>query len=357
MADADVTQLSSCATCHAWNGERSKIAFCPNSNEIQIWGKEGGAWEPVDTLTEHDQTVTSIDWAPKTNRIVSCSQDRNAYVWTEVDGGFWKPTLVILRINRAATEVKWSPNEDKFAVASGAKCVSVCNFEEDNDWWVSKHIKKHKSTVLSISWHPNNVLIATASSDFKVRVFSAFIKGDQKPGETPFGSRLPFGGDPLQEYTTNGWVQCVRWSPSGNQIAYCCQDSTFSVIDVSGGAPGVTHTVRLAGLPLLSLAWTSDKSVVGVGHGLNPILFENTGNWTLKRFLDEKKTADKSGASSNAFKMFQNKTNTGQSTDVQTLDTKHQNCITAVAIFGGTPQKVTAVSTTGLDGKLIIWRL
>jgi actin related protein 2/3 complex subunit 1A/1B len=25
--------------------------------------------------------VTGIDWAPKTNRIVTCSADRNAYVW------------------------------------------------------------------------------------------------------------------------------------------------------------------------------------------------------------------------------------------------------------------------------------
>lgn len=55
--------------------------------------------------------------------------------------------------------------------------MSVCYFEEDNDWWISKHIKKHKSTVLGVSWHPSNVLLATASSDFKCRIFSAFIKG------------------------------------------------------------------------------------------------------------------------------------------------------------------------------------
>jgi len=60
-------------------------------------------------LQEHDQLVTGIDWSPKTNRIVTCSQDRNAYVWTFQDNQ-WKPTLVILRINRAATNVKWSPD-------------------------------------------------------------------------------------------------------------------------------------------------------------------------------------------------------------------------------------------------------
>ena len=58
---------------------------------------------------QHDKVVTGIDWAPNTNRIVTCGQDRNAYVWTHKDG-VWKPTLVILRINRAATHVKWSPH-------------------------------------------------------------------------------------------------------------------------------------------------------------------------------------------------------------------------------------------------------
>ena len=111
---------------------------------------------------------------------MTCSQDRNAYVWTN-EGGVWKPGLVLLRINRAATYVRWSPKEDKFAVASGARCIAICYFEEDNDWWASKHLKKPiRSTVLSLDWHPNNVLLAAGSADMKARVFSSFIKGLDK---------------------------------------------------------------------------------------------------------------------------------------------------------------------------------
>lgn len=56
-------------------------------------------------------TVMGIDWAPKTNRIVTCSADKNAYVWTQKEDGKWDqyPAWVLLRINRAATCVKWSP--------------------------------------------------------------------------------------------------------------------------------------------------------------------------------------------------------------------------------------------------------
>jgi len=79
-----------------------------------------------DHPVKHDKAITSIDWAPSSNRIVTASQDRNAYVWSQSPDPLtgrmvWKPTLVLLRINRAATFVRWSPNEDKFAVASGAR--------------------------------------------------------------------------------------------------------------------------------------------------------------------------------------------------------------------------------------------
>ncbi|KAJ2877901.1 ARP2/3 actin-organizing complex subunit Sop2, partial [Coemansia aciculifera] len=168
-----------CVTAHAFNHDKSQVAVCPNSNEVHIYARNGTQWTPIHVLKEHDLLVTSVDWAPRTNRIVTCSQDKNAYVWTlDESTNVWKPTLVHLRINRAATQARWSPMEDKFAVASGDKCVAICYFGEDNDWWVSKHIKKPiASTVLCVDWHPNNVLIACGGTDMKARVFSAYIKG------------------------------------------------------------------------------------------------------------------------------------------------------------------------------------
>lgn len=81
--------------------------------------------------------LIGIDWAPESNRIVTCGTDRNAYVWT-LKGRVWKPTLVILRINRAARCVRWAPREDKFAVGSGSRVISICYFEQENDWWVQR---------------------------------------------------------------------------------------------------------------------------------------------------------------------------------------------------------------------------
>jgi len=73
--------------------------------------------------------------------------------------------------------------------------ISVCYFEEENSWWVSKHIKKPiRSTITCIDWHPNNVLLATGSTDFKLRVFSTYIKEiESRPVATDWGKKMPFG--------------------------------------------------------------------------------------------------------------------------------------------------------------------
>ena len=172
--------------------------------------------------------VSAIDWSPVTNKIVSCSHDRNAFVWTyqpasRDEPASWKPALVVLRIDKAAIDVKWSLEGLRFAVTSAAKCVPVCTYEVANDWWVSKMIKKKfKSTVLCCAFHPyNGQVVATGSSDFKCRIYSTFIAevDGATPNAWPFETPLEFG-EPYLELSAQGWVNSVAWSPSGNVLAF-----------------------------------------------------------------------------------------------------------------------------------------
>lgn len=122
-------------------------------------------------LAQHDLLVTSIDWCPVTGRIVTCSQDRNAFVWTlNASTGEWAKQMVLLRINRAATSCRWSPNGKKFAVSSGSNTVCICSFDEVSDWWVSQAITRFKSTVNSVEWHPNSMLVAAVGCDYHCRI-------------------------------------------------------------------------------------------------------------------------------------------------------------------------------------------
>ena len=74
---------SSGISCHAWNGKRNQIALCPYTNEVHIYDVDEGSGEYklAGTLSEHEQLVAGLDWAPKRDMIVTCAHDRNAYVW------------------------------------------------------------------------------------------------------------------------------------------------------------------------------------------------------------------------------------------------------------------------------------
>ena len=181
------------------------LALCPNTSEVFIYtGCKGdpSTWKRAHVLTEHDLLVSSIDWHPTTNRLLTCSHDRNAFVWSyDADTDAWKPQVVILRINRAALDARWSPDGSKFAVASSNKQVQVCFFEPANNWWVSKALKRAKSSVVGVSWHPSGVAVATASTDYRCRVASAVlpeVDGAADPTAPPhavFGPVPEFGGE------------------------------------------------------------------------------------------------------------------------------------------------------------------
>lgn len=316
--------------------------------------------------------MSSIDWSPVNNKIVTCSHDRNAFVWTFVpktkddEEEKWIKSPVHLRIDRAAMHVKWSSDGKRFAVASGAKVVPLCTWDRENDWWTSKTIKKHKSTVLCVAFHPTNgQLLATGCADFKCRVISTYT-GDvdsEGPNAHPFATPVELG-ETYAEMSALGWVNAVAWAPSGNVLAFAAHDSSLHVATLSATARPVVRTIRFREMPLNSLIFVTEGAIIGGGHDFNPILYTRAagGTWALNRRLDERKEDKAASATSGvsaARALFQNKTRSGQDAkaDSDTLWTQHDNAITCIANASVSRGPVDKVSTSGLDGRLVIWDL
>lgn len=340
-------------TSHCFNAQRTEVAISPSSNQVSIYKKNSSNFELLHSLPDHDKLVTCIDWAPLSNRIVTCSQDRNAYVWTfDKSSNQWNPVLVLLRINRAATHVRWSPKEDKFAVASGARLVSVCYFEEENNWWVSKHLKKPiRSTVLSVDWHPENILLATGSSDMKARVFSAWIKGiDPKASDQTWGEKLPFG-TVCGEFNAGGWVHGVGFSPNGTQLAFCAHDSTVTI----ASGPQNIQVVYCNVLPFVTLVWTGETQIVAAGHDYAPFLISKTNSWALAGKIDNPKKKESFGNTAlNKFKAMDSRAQQNNN-DQELGTTTHQNTITTLLKHVSSGGRVTQLSSSGVDGQIVIW--
>lgn len=330
---------------------------------MHIYKRDGADWKLLDVLKQHDLRVMGIDWAPNTNRIVTCGIDRNAYVWSQNEQGTFKPTLVLLRINRAATCVKWSPLENKIAVGSGARLISICYFESENDWWVSKHIKKPiRSTITSLDWHPNNVLLVAGSTDYKARVFSAYIKDiESQPSPTPWGNRMPLGQLMAEFKNSNqggGWVHSVSFSSDGSKICWVGHDSTINIGDATNG--NAVFKLKTEFLPFLDCHWISSTSIVVAGHSCIPIIYsvDQNNKVTMKGKLDQAQKKESTGVS--AMKIFQSldRNNVRSENDDANLNSIHQNAIACISIYEGDKKSgVRKISTSGLDGQIVIWDL
>jgi len=346
---------------HAFNHDMSAVVVSNSTQNTHVMKRDAdGKYQEDVILKEHLERVTSVDWAPKTNRIVTCGGDRNAYVWNySEETGEWKPCLVLLRINRAATYVRWSPNEDRFAVGSGARLLSVCYFDPQNNWWVSKHIKKPiRSTILCIDWHPCNYLLAIGACDFKARVFSSALKElNDKPVVSAWMPKLSKFGTLLAEFEgTKGWVHGVKFSPSGNLLAWVGHDSSVNV--VNSESQDKVMTLLISSLPFVSVLWLTEQSFVCAGHNNFPALYNVSGeNIVFGARLDiaEKKGEQNISAMARFRKM--DKQGTDKQDGGSAPDTTHVNAITeirATRVEGGC---VKAFSTSGKDGKLVLWEV
>ncbi|KAK1835616.1 WD40-repeat-containing domain protein [Podospora conica] len=345
---------------HSFSADRKTLAIARDTT-VELYSKVGNTYKLVDELKGHDKTVTSVDIAPNSGRIVSCSQDRNALVWEPSPTGY-KPTLVLLRINRAATFVRWSPSETKFAVGSGDRLIAICYFEEENDWWVSKHLKKPiRSTITTVAWHPNSVLLAAGSTDAHARVFSSFIKGvDARPDPGVWGERLPFN-TVCGEYMNNsaGWVHAVAFSPSGDALAYAAHDSSITVVYPSGPdqAPRAVISISTQLLPFMSLIWNGEAEIIAAGYDCEAFRFKgDVDGWQLSGTLEAKGRPGISDArDDSALNMFRQMDLRGKAKDDTQLKTIHQNTITMLRPFETSGDSVQKFSSTGVDGRIVIW--
>lgn len=343
---------------HSWSPDRTHVAVAYGGKDVHIYNNSQNECKEVANLSQHDLTVTSIDWAPRSNMIVTCSQDRNAYVWVPEGHGEWRYTLVLLRINRAATCVRWSPEENKFAVGSGARIISICYYDKENDWWVAKHIKKPlRSTITCLDWHHNNVLLAAGSTDYKVRVFSAYVKDiEPKPSATKWGVKMPFA-QLMSEFSNSesggGWVHSVKFSDDGASVAWVAHDSSITVASPSFGI----KKLRTNLLPLLSLIWISPSCLLAGGHDCVPVVFHISDSDLVMGDMLETGSPAVEVTPVAAMKIFRSKDRTGEtSSSNYSLSTTHQSHITQLNIISGDKLKASLVSSSGADGRICIWK-
>ncbi|PNW71291.1 hypothetical protein CHLRE_16g648100v5 [Chlamydomonas reinhardtii] len=355
-------------------------------------GSSGLSFTKTATLSGHGQFVSGLDWSTRGDQLLSCSHDRNAFVWTRAaaspaasraasgaaastsgggggGSGAWEKQMVITRLTKGALCVKWSPSEAKFAIGSAARNVCVGYYDPESKWWACKLIRKaHESSVVSVSWHPNSVLLATGATDRRVRLFNAYVRGyepDAPAGALPEGSSF---GDCLFEVAHDGcgWVHSVTFaaaaagtaSPGTSgafpQLLYASHDFTVGVVDAAGGAPAAAAAVRLpdAVLPLNCLAVVvPGRLAVGGGWSGGLAVLRNMGSgWQLAATLGTRDAAAGAGGAGAGAGASGGGGGGGGSAVARQIAAMNLNAVNMVAPGGGAASTAGGLATAGAGG-------
>lgn len=171
-------------------------------------------------------------------------------------------------------------------------------------------------------------------------------------------------------------VHDVAFSPSGNRLAYVAHDSS---ITIASGPSQPLQVVYTNVLPFVTCVWSGENSVVVAGHDCAPyIVSQNNAQWYIKLLLQlnplilssfrslagkidvgKKKEGNLAANSAfNKFKQMDSKGQQGGQANETELSTTHQNTITDIRVYASTgPDTINQVSTSGVDGKLVVWDL
>lgn len=364
--------------CFTWNANGSLAAVCPTNNEIWIFETAGSPdiskWTKVCVLKEHFNVISSLNWHPKTNLLLSASTDRGAIVWEQGTGDKkyeFMPQMGMIKEQKANLDAAWNGRGDKFVIGSSSGYVYVGTYSKANNFWVAHPVSKkpqHKASVVSVKFDPGcSRVVASASLDGTVQITSCFSEDlDKDSTSGPFGMVSSYG-DVLVTIPSNAWINFVAFSPNSSIIAYGTHDSELNFANVAevGSSNGKSKVkpekLMLKGNPLLSGMFISDDKFVGAGFDKVPYLYQGAGkNWKQVKVLDSGiDKVRKAKITGNSFLdkrvYFNADIKLSSEVEMKETDTMHANYINCMQTFASDGTKPLILSTSDVNGYLNWW--
>ena len=365
---------------HSFSYDRKFLAISDFTSKVFIYStptNDQTKWQKICEFSHHDSQVTSLAFHPIKYILLTCSFDRNAYVYELKDinnPSVWDYSLVITKLNLAALHCAWSPSGDRFALSS-SKCISVCFYDNKNSWWVGSLIRKHRSSVLKVDWHPNGILLASGCSDYRVRIISTYNKKIDSEKTNflieNFSEKSINFGEILCYYEDKekSWIDCVKFNPKGDFLVFSMFNRKIGIIDCKEiknneiikikklySFNGSSEDIKA----LTEIDFIDNDNFVGIGFDEIPVQFgiRENGIFIKKGFKNEKNIERKK--ESHKDEMVANfECKSAYGLDRKAYDELrfpkeyHNNYINNVKCF----KNDMVMSTSGIDGRVNLWNL
>jgi len=349
-----------------FNKDYSKCALSQKDNKIYIYKTpdifKTSTWELEHTLDSHVLYVSCIDWNHKTNKILSCSFDKTAFVWEFINNK-WVPSNIVInsKLKLGFLTCSWNENGDRLCLGTSGSQLYIAYFDPSTNWWQcieSKESKKslHKSSVTSAKISPNNTYCLSGSTDLRVIITNVTIEN--------YNPIKDFGKE-IINHKVNAWVNSVCWTKDGKYALSANQNATVTVIEFETKK---IETLRFKHGPFnIIVPSPNDNGFIGVGTDRNiyhydlkgnliGLITKNDGNSVNRPSQGNTNTGIsmmRSGGIAEALKKFENAgIKKKESITINTMinTNLHSTLITSISFKG------TDVITTDIAGFIKYWK-
>ncbi|KIJ10931.1 hypothetical protein PAXINDRAFT_85334 [Paxillus involutus ATCC 200175] len=155
---------------------------------------------PLWVLHGHKDSIASLAFLPDGSAVLSGSYDGSVRAWTVEDG---REVGTVMK--EAGGVVAITASSDGQWIATGGQANAITLWDAATHRKVVE-LKEHSKCVRSLAFSSDSTRAVSGSDDGTVIVWSMTT-----------GNRLV--GSPLKGHTN--WVQCITFSPDGNNIASC----------------------------------------------------------------------------------------------------------------------------------------
>jgi WD40 repeat protein len=192
---------------------------------------------PIRIFEDREDSVSAVAVFPDKRRMVTGSSDKTLRMWDLETGVVLKKMEGHSNDNLKVLGLILAVSRDGQMIASGDSKGEIIGWHGETGEPLTELIQTHSFRIYSMDFSPDGTVLATGSVDSMTKFWCTKTWRMQ--------------GEPIH---CGAWVQCVRYSPSGELLAI----ATYKNIQIYN--PGTRECVASFGDhdDSLSLAWTPD---------------------------------------------------------------------------------------------------
>lgn len=258
----------------------TRLATCSSDRLVKVFKiNPSGQNMQMTELTGHDGPVWQVSWAHPSfdNVLASCSHDRKAIVWREVNEK-WQKMYEYNAHDASVNSISWAPFQYGllFACASSDGGISMVKFMGDL-WNPIRIPNAHEEGANSISWAPAHRIKSLSDSSDELepkRVASGgndrLIKIWREDSSDNWVLEVELDGH-------EGWVRDVAWAPSNSKqlstIASCGVDGRVIIWRCTNleGKKWVSKVLRKYDDVIWHVSWSLCSTILAVSGADNQV--------------------------------------------------------------------------------------